>query len=197
MAAAKLRSGEHLKATNGTVATAEGGSAPGDHDGWMWDLTVPGDNDHDFYVAAGDSALLVHNCGPHEYPNLEPENMALDEGDAIFHGVTPAAPGTAAFDRAISTAPGGIVKWVVTKGLGLRIMPAETATTIDLYHAVLSGGDPVLSAGEATIEKWEGGYYGREITLHSGHFQPGEEALDIGLNAFRDAGIEFDETRSY
>jgi hypothetical protein len=27
-----------------------GGSTPADHDGWMWDLTVPGNNDHDFYV---------------------------------------------------------------------------------------------------------------------------------------------------
>jgi hypothetical protein len=27
-----------------------GGAAPKVHDGWMWDLTVPGNNDHDFYV---------------------------------------------------------------------------------------------------------------------------------------------------
>ena len=76
-------------------------------------------------------------------------------------------------------------------------MPAETADTLDLYHSVLSGGDPVLAAGEAQIVKWEGRYYGRYITYHSGHFQPGEESLDIGINAFRDAGIEFDETGSY
>ena len=50
---------------------------PTNHDGWMWDLTVPGNNDHDFYVAAGDgeghatagfAPVLVHNggggCGP-------------------------------------------------------------------------------------------------------------------------------------
>jgi hypothetical protein len=29
----------------------------------MWDLTVPGNNDHDFYVLAAATAVLVHNCG--------------------------------------------------------------------------------------------------------------------------------------
>ena len=27
-----------------------GATPPKVHDGWMWDLTVPGNNDHDFYV---------------------------------------------------------------------------------------------------------------------------------------------------
>jgi hypothetical protein len=68
--AAKLRKGEHLKTPHGTVATADGGTTPKDHDGWMWDLTIPGNNDHDFYVAAGTVLILVHNadlpdlCGP-------------------------------------------------------------------------------------------------------------------------------------
>ena len=33
----------------------------------MWDLTIPGDNDHDFYVlvnvASGSLSVLVHNAG--------------------------------------------------------------------------------------------------------------------------------------
>jgi RHS repeat-associated protein len=59
-----LKTGEHLKTPNGMLATADGGSTPKDHEGWMWDLTVPGNNDHDFYVVAGDgTAVLVHNCG--------------------------------------------------------------------------------------------------------------------------------------
>jgi hypothetical protein len=38
-------------------------TASGKSDGWMWDLTVPGNNDHDFYVVvqAGDAAVFVHN----------------------------------------------------------------------------------------------------------------------------------------
>ena len=35
---------------DGQSAVADGGSTPKIHDGWMWDLTVPGNNDHDFYV---------------------------------------------------------------------------------------------------------------------------------------------------
>jgi hypothetical protein len=72
-AAAKLRNGEHLKTANGTTAVADGGTVPADHDGWMWDLTVPGNDDHDFYVLSAqdrigsarysaDTFVLVHNC---------------------------------------------------------------------------------------------------------------------------------------
>jgi hypothetical protein len=67
-----LKSGERLKTPDGQVAVVEGGSAPADHDGWMWDLTVPGD--HDFYVEPATVLppvravpvavpVLVHNCG--------------------------------------------------------------------------------------------------------------------------------------
>jgi len=49
-----------------------GGSVPAVHGGWMWDLTVPGNNDHDFYVNVGATSILVHNqnapgCGPEEF----------------------------------------------------------------------------------------------------------------------------------
>ena len=70
--ASHLKKGEHLKTPEGQVAVAVGGSAPADHDGWMWDLTIQ--DDHDFYVEpavalppsrAGPAtvAVLVHNCG--------------------------------------------------------------------------------------------------------------------------------------
>ena len=38
-----------------------GGTTPEVHDGWMWDLTVPGNNDHDFYVVTDETPVLVHN----------------------------------------------------------------------------------------------------------------------------------------
>jgi hypothetical protein len=69
----------HLKTPDGQSAVVVGGSVPAAHDGWMWDLTVPGNNDHDFYVfpaqadgsdreyrvGASDVPILVHNdsCG--------------------------------------------------------------------------------------------------------------------------------------
>ena len=60
--ASTLKKGEHLKTSDGTIATSDGGSTPKVRDGWMWDLTVPGNNDHDFYVQAATTAILVHNC---------------------------------------------------------------------------------------------------------------------------------------
>ena len=95
--AASLRVGEPLQTPDGRVVTAAGGSTPKDHAGWMWDLTVPGNDDHDFYVMAAVDpgtgsagyaytrtwstvaafAVLVHNCsatlgrnlrGAREYP---------------------------------------------------------------------------------------------------------------------------------
>lgn len=46
--AAKLRKGEHLRTPDRSIATANGGATPKNHDGWMYDLTVQ--DDHDFYV---------------------------------------------------------------------------------------------------------------------------------------------------
>ena len=72
-----MKPGEHLKTPDGTLAVADGGTTPKVHDGWMWDLTVPGNNDHDFYVLPASSdggrdayhaeadgtSILVHNSG--------------------------------------------------------------------------------------------------------------------------------------
>jgi len=58
----KLLKNERLKAPNGATVTVAGGTVPKQRDGWMWDLTVPGNNDHDFYVAVATTAVLVHNC---------------------------------------------------------------------------------------------------------------------------------------
>jgi hypothetical protein len=80
-----LKKGERLQTPDGTIATADGGSAPKVHDGWMWDLTVPGNNDHDFYVLPAESdgtgqhyhvnqdgvtAVLVHNCDDAEMARM-------------------------------------------------------------------------------------------------------------------------------
>jgi hypothetical protein len=39
-----------------------GGRAPADTTGWMRDISVPGDGDHDFYIATTIATILVHNC---------------------------------------------------------------------------------------------------------------------------------------
>jgi Pretoxin HINT domain len=63
--AGSLKYGTHLRTPGGSdTAVVTGGWIPRQRDGWMWDLTVPGNNDHDFYVAAAAAiAALVHNCG--------------------------------------------------------------------------------------------------------------------------------------
>jgi restriction endonuclease fold toxin 7 of polymorphic toxin system len=63
ISAKQLKPGINLKTPDGQSAVVVGGSVPAVHDGWMWDLTVPGNNDHDFYVAVAATAVLVHNIG--------------------------------------------------------------------------------------------------------------------------------------
>ena len=57
--AAKLRRGEALKTPSGRRAVAWGGEVPANRYGWMWDLTIT--TDHDFYVQAATTDILVHN----------------------------------------------------------------------------------------------------------------------------------------
>ena len=45
--------------------------------GWMWDLTVPGNNDHDFYVEAEDVGILVHNINDCSITQAEAKAQAL------------------------------------------------------------------------------------------------------------------------
>ena len=61
--AGALKYGAHLRTATGNAAVVVGGAAPRQQDGWMWDITVPGDNDHDFYVRTASTGVLVHNCG--------------------------------------------------------------------------------------------------------------------------------------
>jgi large repetitive protein len=54
----------------------------------MWDLTVPGNNDHDFYVGAHATAVLVHNidCERVAQQTLGPNSgsgVSLERGDSF------------------------------------------------------------------------------------------------------------------
>jgi hypothetical protein len=73
--AAKLHRGDQLTTDDGSIVTVVAGDTPAKTTGDMWDLTVPGD--HDFYVVAGDTPVLVHNaggpdCGINWSPNSRP-----------------------------------------------------------------------------------------------------------------------------
>jgi hypothetical protein len=105
--AGNLAKGEHLKTAGGQSATADGGTIPKVHDGWMWDLTIPGNNDHDFYVilsaetsitalnaehvVAADTAVLVHNIActkPVNLPAWKSVNIDMEEHILPRHTVT-------------------------------------------------------------------------------------------------------------
>ena len=57
--AGALKYGDHLRTPTGSSATVVGDRTSRRHEGWMWDITVPGP--HDFYVRAATAAVLVHN----------------------------------------------------------------------------------------------------------------------------------------
>jgi hypothetical protein len=74
-----------------------------DHGGWMWDLTVPGNGDHDFYVLpvptgshrahhvlARNTPVLVHNGGPGcgelwIDPNKIPHHYMRTSNEGVMH----------------------------------------------------------------------------------------------------------------
>jgi Pretoxin HINT domain len=64
--AAALGHGSSLRTPAGPTAIVLSGRAPANTNGWMWDLSVPGNGDHDFYIDVANTAVLVHNCEPGE-----------------------------------------------------------------------------------------------------------------------------------
>lgn len=200
--ASNLKPGTHLKTPDGQGAVVVSGSTPAVHDGWMWDLTVPGNNDHDFYVIAegasdqrahevrvGDVAVLVHNTdGCELFSNTMPGTLRQEMATAERLGVKPAAAGSAGFDSALNT---GTIKWAVLEDGTLVVMP-KFADGVEISHSVLSGGAAVRAAGEADVAgSADTGYFGLDINNHSGHFLPSQGSLQIGIDAFSAAGIEF------
>jgi len=78
--AGQLHPGQHLHTADGTEAVVVGGTTPQNTVGWMWDLTIS--NDHDFYVVAGDTPVLVHNdsCTINgvTFPDFDPSKTAAN-----------------------------------------------------------------------------------------------------------------------
>jgi Pretoxin HINT domain len=91
--AAALNYGDTLRTSDGIIATAAGGYIPATAAGWMWDLTVPGNGDHDFYIDVATAAVLVHNCGPDELNYNQVGNRIATHVDPL-HGYGTPAEGT-------------------------------------------------------------------------------------------------------
>ncbi|GGP72560.1 polymorphic toxin-type HINT domain-containing protein [Saccharothrix coeruleofusca] len=147
------------------------------------------DNLHTYYVLAGGTPVLAHNNACEIFTNTMPDDLAEELAIADRLGVKPVTPGTAAFDDIIDS---GIVKWAVREDGILVIVPKDIDGVGEIAHSVLTRGAPVRAAGEASIGgNAQIGYFGLEITNHSGHFLPSLESLQIGLEAFAAAGVRF------
>ncbi len=57
----------------------------------------------------------------------------------------------------------------------------------EIHHSSLSGGEPVLMAGEFTVDSFDG--YLSSISNQSGHFRPTAEALRQLIGALRTSGL--------
>jgi hypothetical protein len=68
--AAALGHGSYLRTPSGAGVAVLRGSTPVGDTGWMWDLSVPGGGDHDFYIDILRTPVLVHNC-PTGMPSWE------------------------------------------------------------------------------------------------------------------------------
>jgi hypothetical protein len=150
------------------------------------------ENNLNYYVHAGNTPVLVHNDhGVKTFPNQLAGRLDGELQYANKLGVKPAAPGTREFDEMIGN---GTVKWAVRQDGSLVAVSKNVDGAADeISHSVLSNGDNVRAAGEADIAgSADEGYFGLEISRHSGHFQPDEQSLQVGLDAFSEAGIHFD-----
>jgi hypothetical protein len=129
------------------------------------------------------------------FPNQLPDKLADELATAKSKGITPLKVGDPGFDDAINQ---GTVKYVVTDSGEVLVMPKYAEDGTEISHAVLSGGKPVASAGEAEIMgNATDGYFGTGVLPHSGHFMNGatEEqsnaALQTATDAFAKDGITF------
>jgi hypothetical protein len=161
----------------------------------MHNLTVA--DLHTYYVLAGRTPVLVHNC----LPNIRDEAQQKRELDtAAKRGVRPVAlgpgAGMAGLQDAIKNASArteGYFKWAITMDGELRVMPAFAGggpgdwPAVEIAHTVLAGlNGQVRAAGTGRIDP----LFGLEINNSSGHFQPGDEAVGLGKAAFEKAGID-------
>ena len=121
------------------------------------------------------------------FENQLPERYAAEVAAARQVGAVPIQAGAEGFEAAVNQ---GTLKFVVTEAGELVVSPAYVRG-VEISHAVLSGGRPVLTAGQAEIAAVGGRFQGLFITNHSGHFQPSQESIGIAQRLFANLGITF------
>ena len=175
--ATDLQAGQWLQTSAGTwvqITAVRRWSQPAT----VYNLTVT--DIHTYYVLAGDTPVLVHNCGVTS--NRSEGTLANELAAAERLGISPLRAGTPGFQNAVST--GGEYLWAVTDDGVLTIVPKLDT----INHTVATGGAPVRGAGEVTIR---GGMV-RRINNFTGHYwsecRCGAD-LEAGVDAFINAGV--------
>lgn len=119
---------------------------------------------------AGPSIVVSQsNSGQPVFGNQLPERLRNEVATANAAGAKPISPNDPSFDSVINQ---GKIKFVITTDGSIFLAP-HTKNGFEISHAVLSGGKPVISAGEADILGSAGSYFGVEMRPHSGHFLNG------------------------
>jgi hypothetical protein len=122
------------------------------------------------------------------YANKMPEDLAGELAEASQLGVKPVSPASPKFESIVNSGP---VKWAVLQNGDIAVVPKWVGLD-EIKHSVLSGGQPVLAAGEADIVgSAKTGYLGVHISNESGHFRPPPTSLELAVKQFERAGIEF------
>jgi hypothetical protein len=125
------------------------------------------------------------------FPNRLLSRFAQEQARAQELGARPVSPGESGFEEVLGS--NDTIKWAVLEDNSLVIMP-KYINGEEVFHSILSDGQGVKAAGEAQIAQVEGeAPFGITINRLSGHFYPSEESLQLGIQAFNDAGITFAE----
>jgi hypothetical protein len=119
----------------------------------MWDLTVPGNDDHDFYIDTAATTVLVHNTACSTFGRLSPNGrmdipnkpgvykITVDDGNAgeesyigkasdiheRIHGAF--RPGAALYDAGYRSSDVKALDWIemdVPTGPGQVLMPSDS-----------------------------------------------------------------------
>jgi hypothetical protein len=146
--AGALKYGTHLRTPSNGSAAVLGGWTPKVTTGWMWDLTIPGNNDHDFYIQTTKSiSVLVHNC------STDPQSEHMDpvENRHIFSAAETYpktagdlyVPGGSAPEQILS----GIKGWANQfRGQGISGFARDQLTHVEGHAAAYMRINKVMSA---------------------------------------------------
>ncbi|WP_245194844.1 polymorphic toxin-type HINT domain-containing protein [Kitasatospora phosalacinea] len=175
--------GHQLRTTDGTLVTVTASQTYSTPPTSAHNLTVA--ELHTYYVLAGATPVLVHNCGDGVVANSKSDELPFEQMAADFEGVSAMAAGSPEFSDAVSG--GGRYLWTVGEHGNLNMVQDLPG----VHHTIASGGAPVAGAGQITF-----GSGGRVTSFDNftGHYTPpcaqcAASFISRGVDSFAGAGI--------